>query len=129
MSYIGRIPPDPFPARDAWLYIQTGLYDTFDYLEADAVPPRGAGLTSGGFYRLASAGPDLDQTFGGRTASVADYECNERGVDYDPTNGTRSVGDIVRVGPLDTRWGDPTSILNPNRPGILRVPVYLEQFR
>jgi len=129
VSYISRIPVDAFPARDGYGGGGQRLYDTFDYLDSAAIPARGSGLTSGGFYRLSSGGPDLYQAFGGRTASVADYACNEKGVEYDPTNGTRSTGDIVRVGPQDTRNGDPTDPANPNRPGILRAPVYLEQFR
>ncbi len=129
VSYISRIPTDPFPARADWGQNEPSVYDTFDYLESAAVPDRGSGLTSGAFYRLASAGPDLYQAYGGRTASVIDYDCNEKGVDYDPTNGTRSTGDLVRVGPMDTENGDPRDPMNPNRPGILRAPVYLEQFR
>ncbi|MCX7626508.1 MAG: prepilin-type N-terminal cleavage/methylation domain-containing protein [Candidatus Sumerlaeaceae bacterium] len=127
--YISRIPRDSFPAKEGWGLPSADLYDTFDYLDAAAVSHRGSGLTSGAFYRLSSAGPDLYQAFGGRTVSVSDYECNEKGVDYDPTNGTRSVGDIVRVGPMDTEHGDPRDQSNPNRPGILRAPAYLEQFR
>jgi len=128
IAYISSIPKDPFPTRDAW-GMWTNVYDTFDYLDAGAIPNRGSGLTSGAFYRLASPGPDLYQAYGGRTASVLDYECNEKGVDYDPTNGTRSTGDIVRVGPMDTEHEDPRDPDNPNRPGILRAPTYIEQFR
>lgn len=129
VAYISRIPGDPFPAKEGWGAPSPHLYDTFDYLEAAALPHRGSGLTSGAFYRLSSAGPDLYQAFGGRTVSISDYDCNEKGVDYDPTNGTRSPGDIVRVGPMDTEHADPRDPANPNRPGVLRAPVYLEQFR
>lgn len=129
VAYITTIPQDPFPPHDGWGRIDRDIYDTFDYLDSAALPHRGSGLTSGAFYRIASPGPDLYQAFGGRTVASADYECNLMGVDYDPTNGTKSAGDIVHVGPMDTDHANPMDPTNPNRPGILRAPNYVEQFR
>jgi len=129
IAYVTQIPGDPFPCHAGWGAIDRETYDSFDYLDAAAFPTRGAALTSGGFYRLASPGPDLYQAFGGRTIAPSDSLCNEKGVDYDPTNGTRSAGDIVRVGPADTEHGNLSDPTNPWCPGILRVPTYIEQFR
>jgi prepilin-type N-terminal cleavage/methylation domain-containing protein len=127
VSYLSSFPKDPFRAHDGWAGFDVEPFDTYDYVDADAVPTRGSGLTSGGAYRINSAGPDLFQAYGGRP--VENLDCNEKGVDYDPTNGTGSVGDIVRVGPLHTRYGHPLNPANPNRPGIVRVPQYVEQWQ
>lgn len=129
MSYLTSIPRDPFPTNRGYGIGNPAIYDTFDYLDSFAVPPRYSGLTSGAFWRIVSAGPDLFQAFGGRTVSPTDQLANLAGVDYDPTNGTRSLGDVVRVGPMDTAHADPRDLSNPNRPGILRAPNYDEQFR
>ena len=128
ISYTTSVPRDVFRARDGWaLGGDADPIDTFDYVCADDVPTRGSGITSGGAWRLSSAGPDLFQAYGGRP--VENPDCNMKGVDYDPTNGTRSPGDIVRVGPLHTRHGNPLDPANPNRPGIVRVPRYVEQWQ
>ncbi|MCX7719332.1 MAG: type II secretion system GspH family protein [Candidatus Sumerlaeaceae bacterium] len=127
VAYISSIPRDPFPAREAWYVDDLDALDTYDYVDADAVPTRGSGLTSGGAWRISSAGPDLYQAYGGRP--VSNLDCNEKGVDYDPTNGLRSTGDIVAVGPYHNKYGDPLDPSNPNRPGIVRVPRYIEQWR
>jgi len=126
-AYITSFPRDPFTPKDGWAVIDAATLDTYDYVDGDAVPARGSGLTSGGAWRSNSAGPDLYQAYGGRP--IDDIDCNEWGVDYDPTNGIASVGDIVRVGPLHTRHGDPRDPQNPYRPGVLRVPNYAEQWR
>ena len=127
ISYMSSVPRDAFRCRDGWGLSDTSDMDGLDYVCAEDVPTRGCGITSGGWWRLNSAGPDLYQAWGGRP--VGDFECNERGVDYDPTNGTRSPGDIVRVGPLHTRLGNPLDPANVNRPGIVRVPAYVEQYQ
>lgn len=81
----------------------TNEYDTYDYIDAmsfsaekDTSAKRGASITSGAGWRLASAGPDGMQYYGG--GYVGFGSTNAYGVDYDPTNGTKSVGDLVRVG-------------------------------
>jgi prepilin-type N-terminal cleavage/methylation domain-containing protein len=127
VAYMTSIPQDRFPPKEGWAVPDPAPFDTYDYVDADAVPTRGSGLTSGGAYRISSAGPDLYQAYGGRP--VENPDANEVGVDYDATNGVISVGDIVRVGPLHTRYGDPQDPSNPNRPGILRAPNYKEQWR
>ena len=127
IAYVSSVPRDVFKCHKAWGSPDLSFFDSFDYVCADDVPTRGSGITSGGAWRLNSAGPDLYQAFGGRP--ISDFDCNEKGVDYDPTNGTRSVGDIVRVGPLHTRYGNPFDRANPNRPGIVRTPKYVEQFQ
>lgn len=125
ISYISTTPSDPLrPGGSFW---KDPIYDTFDYLDAGALLPRGCGMTSGAEWRISCAGPDGQQGFGGRTIFETNF--NEIGVDYDPTNGTRSVGDIVRVGPQSTKGGNPEDPANPNRPGNLRAPSYKEQWR
>lgn len=86
----------------------SGNYDTFDYWNGYDLAPggpgggtstasfRGAGVTSGAAWRIVSAGPDKIQAFGGAQVA-AGAEKNAYGVDYDPTNGTVSNGDIVRI--------------------------------
>ena len=127
VSYLTSVPGDRFPPREGYAVPDPEPYDTYDYVDADAFPPLGSGITSGGAYRIASAGPDLYQAYGGRPFYQVD--ANEVGVEYDPTNGVISQGDIVRVGPVHTRYGDPLDPANPERPGIVRVPSYIEQFR
>lgn len=127
IAYMSSFPPDKFKPTAGWAVSDGSVFDTFDYVDADNVPTRGSGLTSGGAWRLVSAGPDRYQAYGGRPIENAD--CNADGVDYDPTNGTVSRGDILRVGPLHTRYGSPTDPNNPNRPGIVRVPNYIEQWQ
>ncbi len=81
IAYISSIPPDPFPDRLVTSAFPAGAVDTFDYfaVSANVVPP--ADLF-GRRWRLASAGPDLHQSWGTQPP-------------YDPTNGTKSVGDIL----------------------------------
>ena len=81
-------------------------YDTYDYADAASVWPggilgncttcRGASITSGAGYHVVSAGPDLINSFGGGTEAYSNAE-RLLGQDYDPTNGTTSNGDIVRI--------------------------------
>ncbi|MGI8908805.1 MAG: type II secretion system protein [Candidatus Sumerlaeaceae bacterium] len=128
LAYLSSIPRDPFPPTSEQL--ESGvldLYDTYDYVNAGAEPERGSGITSGAEWRIVSAGPDRFMAYGGRP--VQDREVNARGVDYDPTNGTFSNGDLVVVGELCTKFGDPLSPSYVQRPGIVRVPAYVEQWQ
>lgn len=127
VSYLTSFPRDPFHTHEGWFVDDPDTFDTYDYVDADAVPTRGSGLTSGGHWRMNSAGPDLYHAYGGRPVSNPD--CNALGVDYDPTNGLRSAGDIVAVGPFHDKYGNPLDPTNPNRPGIVRVPKYVEQWQ
>ena len=79
-------------------------YDTYDYVSARTLSPsgalggqRGAAGCSGAMWHIVSAGPDKKNCYGG---GQDDYPLvtKEGGVDYDPTNGTISTGDIVRIG-------------------------------
>lgn len=127
VAYLTSIPKDRFIPNDGWGYDPTWS-DGYDYFDAEAAPAYGSGLTSGGAWRVCSAGPDLYQANAGMAMTHSTYP-SALGVDYDPTNGTVSAGDLVRVGPLHSNHGDPTDSSNPNRPGVLRVPSYREQFR
>ncbi len=129
VSYFSSIPSDPFspnalPPGDPGV---PETYDTYDYIDADNCRGWGSSITSGSVWRLVSAGPDLLLGFGGSAASIS--RPNPFGVDYDPTNGTTSNGDIVRIAsPAPARGGAPDDLSNPDRPGILRVPFYREQY-
>ena len=78
------------------------FYDTYDYWDDHGSIPQGRGATSGAVWRLAGVGPDQMAAFGGAWVGVVftvnGMPVNEVGVDYDPTNGTVSYGDVVRVG-------------------------------
>ena len=113
IAYITTVFPDVFAKDGASVDFITGAtsinYDTFDYISGFDLAPggirdqtavnnfRGASVTSGADWRIASAGPDRIQRAGGSHTGVAASD-NMFGVDYDPTNGTVSRGDIVRVG-------------------------------
>jgi len=96
ISFMSSIPVDPFfsDLREA----EPDFFDTYDYFdnwsgtEIDGGQP-GAG-TRGFSWRLASAGPDGVMCWGG-------LGCNKNGstgIDFDPTNGLVSDGDIVKTG-------------------------------
>jgi len=120
VAYITSIFVDPFRPQ-GYGVSPTGTlnveYDTYDYFEAYDFTPgtgsydqstanwRGAGITSGASWRVVSAGPDRVNFFGGGYAGQFPMPDRSFGLDYDPTNGTVSRGDIVRVssarGPLN----------------------------
>lgn len=81
-------------------------YDTYDYTDARSFTPQGVladdrgggAATSGAGWRLVGAGPDGHNAFGGGIIGVSGVCTHNAGVDYDPTNGTLSAGDLVRIG-------------------------------
>jgi prepilin-type N-terminal cleavage/methylation domain-containing protein len=104
IAYITRVPIDVFQTVATSDGSPLIFFDTFDYADVAGLnaagSPKGAGGTSGGWWRLSSAGPDLIQSYGGDIAEIGSNSIiNNFGVDYDPTNGSISAGDIVRVGP------------------------------
>ncbi len=96
VAYISSVPyKDPFPdERDP------KIYNTYDYVDAESFArdgdPEPSFRSRGAEWRINSAGPDRFNSFGG--PSYMNPPENP-GYDYDPTNGTVSKGDIVRVGP------------------------------
>jgi len=109
-AYITSVFRDPFinPAVK-FAYAPNGTisnyYETYDYVDARSVTPsgilggiRGASLCSGAQWHVVSAGPDKRNCFGGGAANYSGQAAESGGCDYDPTNGTISVGDIVRIG-------------------------------
>jgi type II secretion system protein G len=127
ISYMSVVPDDPFPpSRTADGFDFTlPFYDTYDYVDAENLWAK-SGITSGGMWRLMSSGPDRVMAYGG--VMPGDVS-NPMGVDYDPTNGTLSAGDVVRVGATaPTLTGAPDDLSNPTRPAILRTPFYREQY-
>ncbi len=129
ISYMTTAPRDPFinPRVGTALHPVTEtpqpVYDTYDYVDAFSVSPggllggnRGASITSGAEWHIVSAGPDRINAFGGGYAGQ-NALFNQRGVDYDPTNGTMSEGDIVRIGSAPGPLPDP----NTRRPAINRI--------
>lgn len=106
VSYLSSIPrdvftlPDPPPTPE-----NDGVCDTYDYLPDTTL---GRAFSSGCVWRLSSAGPDRVNCFGGGALSQgAAYGPNVGGCSYDPTNGTTSAGDIMRVGPVSGNPGEP----------------------
>jgi len=114
ISYITSVFRDPFinPQVKFALSADTGgaipEYDTYDYTESRSLTAAGtiagwntqdrAGcLTSGAGWLLVSAGPDLVNAFGGGQSNYT-AAVRSKGVDYDPTNGSVSAGDVVRLG-------------------------------
>jgi len=118
ISYISSVFGDPFipPALkyakspDTLQANVADGYDGYDYVDALSLTPNGiiaspniggsnraSSLCSGANWHIVSAGPDGVNAFGGGqlTNSVA---VRRLGCDYDPTNGTISAGDIVRIG-------------------------------
>jgi prepilin-type N-terminal cleavage/methylation domain-containing protein len=96
VAYLTIVPPrDPFTHTE-----NEGAIDTYDYADAESFrlqgEPEPSYRTRGAAWRLASSGPDLLNTWGG---PLAINPPGNPGYDYDPTNGTVSKGDIVRVGP------------------------------
>jgi prepilin-type N-terminal cleavage/methylation domain-containing protein len=122
VAYITSAFTDPFiNASVKFAYGPTGAimqgYDTYDYVDAysftsagamhDTTYKRGASVCSGAQWHMVSAGPDRKNCFGGGIANWTGAPAEAQGCDYDPTNGTVSAGDIVRIGggqgPLYTR--------------------------
>lgn len=110
VAYISSAFQDPFINQAVRFAIDPDTnaanpgYDTYDYVDAKSVTPegvlggtRGASISSGASWHLVSAGPDKINAFGGGTEAYT-AAAREKGVDYDPTNGTISAGDIVRIG-------------------------------
>ena len=95
IKYFSSAPPeDPF-----WDTRSAYYYDNYDYIDAYSFALHNranpSGRVRGAVWRLCSAGPDRYMTFGGpSTFNLPDNP----GHDYDPTNGTVSNGDIIRVG-------------------------------
>jgi prepilin-type N-terminal cleavage/methylation domain-containing protein len=124
VAYITTVPLDIFGTVATADGSPLVFFDTYDYADVASMKKigsnKGAGVTSGGMWRLSSPGPDRIQAFGGDISEVGWTRMNRFGVDYDPTNGTVSAGDIVRVGP-PSREG--------MEPGIRRAGTYEENFR
>ncbi len=133
IAYVTSVFRDPFiPHAIGQALAPTGNsrlggYDTYDYAPARSFTPegflgqafggdRGGGAaTSGAQWRMVGAGPDTRNAFGGGIVPDSGQTTNERGVDYDPTNGTISTGDVVRIG------GGPAPATNNKLPAINRV--------
>lgn len=103
IAYISKVPkPDPFvPQREVGGSYGADVYDTYDYCDEQTQHDRGYSWLPGLYqrtWRLSSAGPDLKQDYAWQF--------------YDPTNGTVSNGDILRlgaVGKYPDRWGEPAA--------------------
>lgn len=104
VSYLSSVPIDVFETVATTDGSPIIFFDTYDYADVASLVKvgsnKGSGATSGGAWRLSSAGPDRIQSYGGDVAEIgAESVINQFGVDYDPTNGTISAGDIVVAGP------------------------------
>lgn len=123
IAYLSAVPQEAFTvqavaAGSAIPGDDPNGYDTYDYFtDQFGQPTRGRALSCGAKWRLAGVGPDRKACFGGREKSLGISDpANAGGVAYDPTNGTVSVGDIVRVGPPSSDGGEAfwDRILNPS---------------
>jgi type II secretion system protein G len=96
VAYIGSIPPDlfaigrfPGPEPRTWDFSYKNSRQNFRIFTGPPEPWLGPGgsvlLKDWGEWRLSSGGPDGTR--------IADIKANRI---YDPTNGTASIGDIVR---------------------------------
>ena len=85
IAYIHFYPHDPFGKPPTPGQFHTETYDYYDWTSAQ-IANQGVISTRGACWRIASAGPDMIQMVGTQ-------------VDYNPSNGLRSLGDIVRLGP------------------------------
>ncbi len=95
IAYMTSVPgKDPFQDRK-----MPETYDTYDYVDAESFArdgdPEPSFRVRGAEWRINSAGPDCINTYGGPSYLTP---LDNPGYDYDPTNGTISKGDIVRVG-------------------------------
>jgi prepilin-type N-terminal cleavage/methylation domain-containing protein len=109
VAYITTVPvKDPFQDK-----IVPTMYDTYDYVDAESFAqigdPEPSYRSRGAEWRICSAGPDCVNTFGGPSYLTP---LDNPGYDYDPTNGTISKGDIVKLGPKSCY---PGNYLYPNR--------------
>lgn len=108
IAYLTSVFRDPFVLSKT---TNTGsgadTYDTYDYVDAVSLEAnRGSGATCGAAWRLCSAGPDTIMAYGGSyvgntfrlVAGGPLVKTVTYGMDYDATNGTKSNGDIVRIG-------------------------------
>lgn len=85
IAFISFYPSDPFGKKKEGPNFHTETYDYYDWTSAKIANNYPAS-TRGAYWRIASAGPDKIQRVG-------------FSVDYDPSNGILSLGDIVRLGP------------------------------
>lgn len=133
ISYITSVFPEAFSVQGIAAAIGLGLdnplwYDAYDLIVAESFTPGGvfgssspqaswgAAISSGAAWRISCAGPDRIQAYGGtRLSQGASFPANQSGPDYDPTNGTVSAGDVVRVG------GGPGRFPSSERPYYDRV--------
>lgn len=110
VAYISSVFKDPFlngSLRRAYgpdgEVTPSEIYDAYEYLEGKSVSPGGlfdapigASICSGAAWSMSGCGPDLRQCYGG-VFENGNLTARWNGCDYDPTNGTISQGDIVRI--------------------------------
>ncbi|HQH71261.1 MAG TPA: prepilin-type N-terminal cleavage/methylation domain-containing protein [bacterium] len=97
VSYMSSIPSDPFYSQLS--AHDPAFFDTYDYFDdwsgVNIDKGESGSGTRGYSYRLASAGPDNIMCWGQPNYS---FKPGATGIDYNPSNGTVSDGDIVTVG-------------------------------
>ena len=74
IAYITRVPVDVFETVTTTDGSPLDFFDTYDYADVAGLNRmgnnKGAGATSGGMWRLSSAGPDRIQSYGGDIAEI-----------------------------------------------------------
>lgn len=101
VAYMSSLPSDKFPVKEHGNNPTTDQKDdTYDYADAYSAPGNPYWLF-GRRWRMASAGPDMKQTYGRKPYRP-----------YDPTNGTKSFGDIILVQGGGNGWWAPFNEAN-----------------
>jgi len=100
ISYFTSVPKDPFFLVNVYNDEEKGPGPYWYWQIPSDDPNFGlqAGTVRNKAWRLAGAGPDKLHSFGGKfNGRWTVYEINW--IDYDPTNGTVSVGELMKWGP------------------------------
>jgi prepilin-type N-terminal cleavage/methylation domain-containing protein len=102
VAYISSLPHDPFftwaksGAADVWVSPTYEVASAVLTMSPNAPAPYGAPDNGFDCYCVFSIGPNAKEEFTNNDHWPAASNCNL--IPYDPTNGTVSVGDIVRLG-------------------------------
>ncbi|MBN1517913.1 prepilin-type N-terminal cleavage/methylation domain-containing protein [Candidatus Sumerlaeota bacterium] len=103
IAYLSTLPPDVFTVKGGCWNPLPEFYDTYDYYDSvsdELEDGKSINSTRGAYWRLSSAGPDLWHSYSITAPDDPGFCGGRKGVEYDPTNGSVSAGDITLLGPL-----------------------------
>lgn len=97
VAYLSSLPPDPFPSLQGEVITHLkGSYAYYDNWSAIHVAQNPSGSRTRGYsYLTSTAGPDKVMCYGDPSIKVMGQYS---GVDYNPSNGINSNGDIALAG-------------------------------